>query len=392
MKTIAALLMFGVLALASAGTSGAHGVLKPPPGEPDPARLVLRSSDLGGARVTGQRYYQDRGFVIAYSREFAAARTGATALMGVQSNAEVAQSSSAAADNVAAFRRFAASPGGRAEIKRTFASLDFASKIAVSAPRTIAGTNGADVIVSFKFLGLATQAHLAVFSRNRFLGELALVGAPGYSVPRTAVARLAQIVSHRFAAAQPPVNVSAPSVTGTAAVGQQLTATPGTWSGSPTIYRYQWGRCDVRNVCDDIQGATSASYSPSTADVGDTLRVWVTAVNVFGARNAVSAPTPVIVDVPANVTAPEITGTPTVGQTLSVTPGTWTGGEPMTFAYQWLRCDQTTTTCTQIGVGLPTYTLDVADGGSKIVVQVTARTAAGSTVVLTQPTAVISPT
>jgi hypothetical protein len=40
-------------------------------------------------------------------------------------------------------------------------------------------------------------------------------------------------------------------------------------------------------------------------------------------------------DVPANTTPPEITGTAQVGETLTVTPGVWTGREAPTLTYQW---------------------------------------------------------
>jgi hypothetical protein len=40
---------------------------------------------------------------------------------------------------------------------------------------------------------------------------------------------------------------------------------------------------------------------------------------------------------PANTVAPVASGSPVVGQTLSVTDGTWTGTAPITFTYQWQR-------------------------------------------------------
>jgi hypothetical protein len=40
---------------------------------------------------------------------------------------------------------------------------------------------------------------------------------------------------------------------------------------------------------------------------------------------------------PQNTAAPAISGTVTVGSTLSVTTGTWTGVAPITYTYQWLR-------------------------------------------------------
>jgi len=44
------------------------------------------------------------------------------------------------------------------------------------------------------------------------------------------------------------------------------------------------------------------------------------------------------VEPPANLTAPAISGTAQLGQTLSASPGTWTGTQPITFAYQWQQC------------------------------------------------------
>jgi hypothetical protein len=85
----------------------------------------------------------------------------------------------------------------------------------------------------------------------------------------------------------PPVNTALPSVSGTAQVGQTLTASPGTWSGSPApSFAYQWQR-----GTSNISGATSATYTPVVGDVGSTLRVVVTATNSSGSAAAASAST-----------------------------------------------------------------------------------------------------
>jgi sugar lactone lactonase YvrE len=89
-----------------------------------------------------------------------------------------------------------------------------------------------------------------------------------------------------------PAATAAPSVSGTAAVGQTLTATTGTWSGYPTGYAYQWQRCSGSPAsCSDIPGATSNSYTLTTADDGYSVRVVVTATNGIGSTSADSAAT-----------------------------------------------------------------------------------------------------
>jgi hypothetical protein len=89
-----------------------------------------------------------------------------------------------------------------------------------------------------------------------------------------------------------PRNTSAPTVTGTAEVGQTLTAHKGSWSGTaPIAYSYQWQRGTA-----DIAGATGAGYTPVAADVGHTLDVVVTASNTAGMASAKSAATAAVTE------------------------------------------------------------------------------------------------
>jgi hypothetical protein len=91
---------------------------------------------------------------------------------------------------------------------------------------------------------------------------------------------------------------------------------------------------------------------------------------------------------PGNTTAPVVTGTATVNQTLTTSAGAWTGG-PSGFHYQWQRC--TGTTCVNVaGATAGTYKLTSADGGHSVRSVVTATNVNGaSTPAAAAPTAVV---
>jgi hypothetical protein len=97
-----------------------------------------------------------------------------------------------------------------------------------------------------------------------------------------------------------PANTAPPIVSGTAQVGATVSASSGSWSGSPTAYTYQWQRCDTSgSACAAIVGATGASYSAASGDQGGTLRVVVTASNAYGSAAATSAATATVGPAPA---------------------------------------------------------------------------------------------
>src|SRR5206468_3009294 len=100
-------------------------------------------------------------------------------------------------------------------------------------------------------------------------------------------------------AASAPSNQSLPVLSGSPVVGQTLSASAGSWSGTaPITYTYQWQGCDSSGgSCVAISGATGASYVVASGDLGSTLRVVVTASNAGGQASASSA-------VSAVVTAP----------------------------------------------------------------------------------------
>lgn len=96
-----------------------------------------------------------------------------------------------------------------------------------------------------------------------------------------------------------------PVIVGSAQVGQTLTASAGTWTGSPTSFSYQWRRCapDGTN-CIAIAEAGNAGYTITPGDIGAALSLTVTAVGTGGAGSATSAPTAVVTASP--VPAPEV--------------------------------------------------------------------------------------
>jgi hypothetical protein len=87
-----------------------------------------------------------------------------------------------------------------------------------------------------------------------------------------------------------PVNTTRPSITGSAVEGNTLTASNGSWNGStPINYTYQWQRCDASGAgCRNITDATSQTYTTSSLDVGNSLRVLVTATNSVGTSASIS--------------------------------------------------------------------------------------------------------
>lgn len=70
---------------------------------------------------------------------------------------------------------------------------------------------------------------------------------------------------------------------GSPTVGETLTATNGTWNNSPTGFTYQWQDCNSSGAsCSNISAATISSYVIQSGDIGDTIRVGVTASNGSG--------------------------------------------------------------------------------------------------------------
>ncbi|MDQ3024166.1 MAG: hypothetical protein M3R04_07275, partial [bacterium] len=181
-------------------------------------------------------------------------------------------------------------------------------------------------------------------------------------------------------AATPPANTVLPVINGSLVVGNSLTGTTGTWTGTPTNYIYQW----LANGT-EIAGAISAGYTLTSAELAKTIAFRVIATNIGGSTTATSAVTTAVVPVaPANTSLPTISGTAMEGNTLTGANGTWTGS-PTGYAYQW-RANGVNIT----GASNPTYVLTAADVGKTITFRVTATNAGGSTVATSASTAAVT--
>jgi GH25 family lysozyme M1 (1,4-beta-N-acetylmuramidase) len=91
-------------------------------------------------------------------------------------------------------------------------------------------------------------------------------------------------------------------------------------------------------------------------------------------------------------TPPSIVGAPVAGRPLAAVPGTWEGGKPLVFTYQWRQCDAAGANCTSIsGATSEAYRPVSTDVGHSLKVVVTATSAGGSATATTVPTAAVAP-
>ena len=171
------------------------------------------------------------------------------------------------------------------------------------------------------------------------------------------------------------VNVpgGAPTISGTAQVGQTLTASTSAITDTDGLtnvsYSYQWLADDT-----EINGATNSTYTPQTTDIGKVIKVRVTFTD--NGDNDESLTSAGWLTVTATVTvnnpatgAPTISGTAQVGQTLTASTSAITDTDGLTnvsYSYQWLADD------TEInGATNSTYTPQTTDIGKVIKVRVT---------------------
>ncbi len=197
-----------------------------------------------------------------------------------------------------------------------------------------------------------------------------------------------------------PVNRATPQIVGNNVVDQTLSLTGGRWEGStPITFTYSWRRCNPVGdlaTCVQIPGATGATYVPTVADIGFSIRVWITGTNPAGSDFVITNHTFPVVDkqhfAPSASTSPSIAGTALPGRQLTASIGNYAGDAPVTTSYVWQRCDATGADCHTIPVKKVVYFPTPADIGYTLRLAVTATNAFGKVIVQSDPTDAVAAT
>jgi Tol biopolymer transport system component len=198
----------------------------------------------------------------------------------------------------------------------------------------------------------------------------------------------------------------APQVTATPQISSDspvvdttLTLSAGTWAGStPIAFTYSWRRCNPVGdpaTCVPIVGATTSSYTPTVADIGFSLRVWITGANPAGSDTAITNHTFPVVDKqhfsPSVASMPAVAGTSVTGRQLTADSGSFSGDAPIKTSFVWQRCDATGAACHTIaGATKVVYFPTHADIGYTLRIAVTATNAYGTLVQQSPPTEAIA--
>ena len=168
--------------------------------------------------------------------------------------------------------------------------------------------------------------------------------------------------------------------TAAAAAGTGLWIAHWTSSGSPTVPAGNWNGAGWKfwqwTNCLSVSGIKHCTD-------GDRMN---------GTKPSAAAIAPYPTGVPLLSTPPTIVGAPVAGQLLAAVPGTWEGGKPLTFTYQWRLCDAAGANCSSITSATgESYRPDSTEVGHSLKVVVTATSAAGSGLATTVATAAIAP-
>lgn len=128
-------------------------------------------------------------------------------------------------------------------------------------------------------------------------GEIDFISDEWAAIPLTAEVLFDQVngrfgvATANFTPSPVPVNQYPPQIIGEAQEDAALASLPGVWTNNPTAYAYQWQEDDGGDGnFVDIVGATEATFTPATANVGNAIRLQVIASNSGGESDPAYSP------------------------------------------------------------------------------------------------------
>lgn len=151
---------------------------------------------------------------------------------------------------------------------------------------------------------------------------------------------------------------------GTVSAGHTVSIQAPTYSVTPSSRSYQWRRDGKA-----ISGATSSTYKLTAADAGHQVSVAVTSKRSGYASSTWVSETRTVPYLFSTTPTPTLSGTPTVGYTLTASAGTWKP-TPSSVSYRWYRDGKAIS-----GATARTYKATSTDIGHKITVKTTAKRA-----------------
>lgn len=284
----------GALAASAAVATAAQ----PPAGTPDVSAMTLQAADFPGASASGRASAGSGPLVGGYEREITLRRAyGASHYRLIDSVAFLTTDATVGAQFYALLGHEYSSRSGRVKLVKSFLkdTMLTAKSVALVKPHAL-GVSDSSMEIGFLVRTKASKVNVSVslLRIDRVVVVDVAIGN-GTAVARGDGVALTKLAAGHIAAALIPIEISLPTVAGSVAEGQTLTAAPGRWGDTPTAYAYQWQRCDsTGGSCTAIAGATASTYAVTAGDGGATLRVQVTATNRFGSVAAASAATGVV--------------------------------------------------------------------------------------------------
>lgn len=267
--------------------------------------LALAPADFdGGARIAAQGFVTPRApQVAAYERIFhPGARLAGKRLLFAESMVSVYADDQTAAAVIQGVRALlSTSSGRRALIKAALAGAGGGrGRLSLTAARPVTLRLGQDAFrisltgrIRTSLGSIRIDMALAAVRTDRAIGIVTLTGVPSTRLtggpPVAAATKLARHLELGFTIR----SLALPNVTGTAQQGQALTADPGHWAGAPSLFSYQWNRCDAAGAnCAAIPGATAQTYVLGAQDSTKRIAVTVKAANSVSSAAATSGATP----------------------------------------------------------------------------------------------------